>query len=123
MNDDEKPSGVKNATILMALGGIILIYSGCQFYYFFIISAILLSPLFGISLIVLGILSLCASLPIWQQNVWATKLIIGIGIAVCGTFAIFGIYLGLYLGIIVFALWYYAALDYTRKSLTNKPTE
>jgi uncharacterized membrane protein HdeD (DUF308 family) len=119
LNDVEKPSGVKNATILMALGGIIIIYTGCQFYYFFIISAILLSPLFGISLIVLGILSLCASLPIWQQKVWATRLIIGIGIAVCGTFVIFGFYLI----IVFFALWYYAALDYTRKSLTNKPTE
>jgi uncharacterized membrane protein HdeD (DUF308 family) len=123
LNDVERPSGVKNATILMALGGIILIYSGYQFYYYFTISVILVSPLFGISLIVLGVLSLCASLVIWQQKVWATKLIAGIGIAVCGTFAIFGIYLGFYLGIIVFALWYYAVLDYTRKGLTNTPTE
>ena len=93
MNEIEKPSGVKNATILMALGGIILTYSGCQFYYYFTISVILLSPFFGISLIVLGIFSLCASLPIWQQKVWVTRLIIGIGIAVCGTFAIFGFYI------------------------------
>jgi hypothetical protein len=119
LNDVEKPSGVKNATILMALGGIILIYSGCQFYYFFIISAIPFFPLLGISLIVLGILSLCASYPIWIQKLWTTKLTTGIGIAVCGTFAIFGFYLI----IIFFALWYYAVLDYIKKGLPSKPTE
>lgn len=119
MNDAEKPSGVKNATILVALGGIILIYSGYQFNHFFIIWAIPLSPLFGISLIVLGILSLCTSLPIWQQKLWATKLTTVIGVAVCGTFVIFGFYLV----IIFFALWYYAVLDFIKKGLPSKPTE
>ncbi len=116
MNDVERSSGVKNATILMVLGGLILIYTGYQ------VSTILpnsFHPLFGILMIVFGILSLCAGLPIWLQKSWARTIIIGIGIAVCGTLVIFGYYLI----IIFFAPWYWAAIDYIRPSRADQPPD
>ena len=94
----------------MALGGIVLLYFGYQLYHFSII--LLLHPIFGILIIVLGILSLCASLPIWLQKSWATKAVAGVGIAVCATHAIFGYYLM----IAFFGLWYWAVTDYIKKS-------
>ncbi len=106
------PSGVKNATILMVLGGLFLVYTGFQIYYFAITDPYTFHPLFGILMMVFGIVSLCASLPIWRQKSWAKTTVTGIGIAICGTFLIFGYYLI----IVLFALWYWAVIDYIRTS-------
>lgn len=112
MNEVEKPPGVKNATILMVLIGLLLIYTGIQIYYFTITDPYTFHPLFGIFVIFFGIISLCASLPVWLQKSWAKTTVTGIGIAICGTFAIFGYYLV----IVFFALWYWAVTDYIRTS-------
>lgn len=121
MNDVERPSGVKNATILMVLGGAFHIYLGYWSYHINLSywSYPIMFPfqmIAGTLMIVLGILTFTASLAVWQQKSWASKTIAGIGVASCVTLIIFGYYLM----IIVVALIYKAAIDHTR---TGRVTE
>lgn len=117
MNTVERPSSVRNATILMVLGGLLLIYSGYQVYYFSITTPFAYSPIFGIFSLVLGIISLCTSLPVWLQKSWAATIVAGIGIVVCGAHII----LGYYLVVVVYAPWYWAAYDYVQQSTAAQP--
>ncbi|MFW9982756.1 MAG: hypothetical protein ACFFE3_12685 [Candidatus Thorarchaeota archaeon] len=96
-----------------------LIYTGYQTYQLSIIIPLFFHPLFGILLLVFGIVSLCTSLPVWQQKPWTTTIITGIGIAVCGALVLFGGFLLVFF----FGPWYWAAIDYIRKSQRTGPTK
>jgi uncharacterized membrane protein HdeD (DUF308 family) len=112
LNDVERPSGVRNAAILMVLGGLLLIYTGYMVYYYSIVTPYAFSPIFGIFIFVLGIVSLCSSVPVWLQKSWVVSIVAGIGVIVCAAHIIFGYYLV----VVVFAPWYWAAYDYIRQS-------
>ena len=105
MNDVERQSGTRNATILMVFVGALHIYNG-----YFLLQVLVPDQwpdqtTFGTVTIVFGLLTFCASLIVWQQKSWATKIIAGIGIAVCGTLIISGFYL---MGVILAPIYYIA---------------
>ena len=66
-------------------------------------------------MIVLGILSLSTSLLVWLQNSWAMTMIVGIGLAVCATFLIFGFYTM----IVIFSVIYYIAWNQLRQEIED----
>ena len=96
----------------MVLMGAFHIYLGYHSYQFSIIFPNSFHTLVGTLMVVLGILSFCASLAVWLQNPWAPKIIAGVGGASCVTLVIFGYYLM----IIVVALISVAAIDHIRDS-------
>ena len=92
MNDDYRPSQVQNATILLILAGALHIYLG---YVSFQLSIMIPDPFqttIGTIMIIFGSLTFCASLVVWLQNAWATKLIAVVGVAACAAAAIFAYY-------------------------------
>ena len=111
LNTVERSSGVRNAAILLVLGGLLLIYSGSMVYYYSIVTPYAFSPIFGIFNILLGIVSLCTSLLVWLQKPWVVQMIAGIGIVVCAAHIIFGYYLV----VVFYAPWYWAAYDYVQQ--------
>jgi hypothetical protein len=115
LNDVERYSGTRNATILLILAGALLIYPGYQFYLMPIIMLPPFHPLFGIIMIGLGVLSCGTSLVVWFQISRATEVIAGVGIVVCGTL----ILSGFYLIIIVFAPLYYIARNQLRQEIKD----
>ncbi|MGY5872984.1 MAG: hypothetical protein RTV72_12110 [Candidatus Thorarchaeota archaeon] len=115
MNDVERYSGTRNATILMILAGALQIYSGYQFHQMAIIMTYPLHSIFGIFLIGLGVLSFGTSLVVWLQISWATEMIAGVGIAVCVTLIIFGFYLI----IVIFGSIYYIARNQLRQEIKD----
>ena len=115
MNDVERYSGTRNATILMIFTGALQIYSGYQFYQMAIIMPSPLHPIFGIIMIGLGALSFGTSLVVWFQISWATKMVTGVGIAVCGVLIIFGFYLI----IVIFGLIYCIARNQLKQEIKD----
>ncbi len=112
LNDVDRAPGVRNATILMILGGAIQIYSGYQLFQLSLIYSGTLSAIVGTLMVIFGLLSLSTSLLIWQQKPWVTKIVAGIGVAVCGSLII----LGYHLVVFFFAPLYWAVIDYIRNS-------
>ena len=118
MDDDYRPSQVQNATILLILAGALHIYLG---YVSFQLSIMIPNPFqttIGTIMIIFGTLTFCASLVVWLQKSWATKIIAGVGIAICGTLVILGYYL---FSIIVFAPIYWVAINWIRTSQPEIP--
>jgi len=105
LNISEMKLETRNATILMILVGALLIYTGYQFHLMTIIMPFPFHPIYGIFLIVFGVLSFCTSLVVLFRESWAPRMIAGVGIAVCVTQIIFGF---LY-PTVVFAAIYYIA--------------
>lgn len=105
MNDVEKQPGVRNATILMVLVGAFNIYLGYTSYQLSVVFPDPSQTVVGTVMIVFGLFTFCASLIVWLQKSWATKIIAGIGVAVCGTLIISGFYL---MGIILAPIYYIA---------------
>ena len=112
MNDADRSPEVRNATILMVLTGVFNIYTGYQFFQFPEILPNSFHTIIGTLMIVFGFLTFCASLAVWLQKTWATKIVAGVGVAVCATFILFGYYLA----ILLIVLLYGATIDYIRKS-------
>lgn len=110
MNEVERYSRVRNATILMVLGGLLLIYTGYQFIQIFIVIPYPPNFIHGVLMIIFGILTLCTSLPVWIQKTWAPTAVKGLSILVCGTLVLFGFLIP----VAVFALCYWVALDYMK---------
>lgn len=119
MNDVEKPSGVRNATILMALAGAFQLYSGCWSFQFSVMHPIYSLIIVGTIMVVSGFLSLFVSLAIWMQKSWAAKAVACIGIAVCVSLP----FLGYYLIFFFFALWYWAIIEYIRAGRVAQPLD
>ncbi|MFX1578087.1 MAG: hypothetical protein ACFFBJ_00425 [Promethearchaeota archaeon] len=117
MKDAEKPSGVKNATILMIIGGAIQIYSAYGLFQISLIYPSFASTIVETIMIVTGLLSLCVSLAIWKQKSWAASAVACIGIAFCGTLPFFGYYLIIF----VFGPLYWAVIDYIRAGRVAQP--
>ena len=112
MSDGERSSKVRNATILMVLAGVFNIYLGYESY---LLALAILHPLlmtFGTLMMVFGLLPSCASLIVWLQKSWATKMIAGVGAANC----VILIISGYYLMIIFVAIIYWLAIDQLRKA-------
>jgi hypothetical protein len=111
LNNGERSSEVRNATILMVLAGVLNICFGYQSY--LLALAILNSLLmtFGTLMMVFGLLPSCASLTVWLKKSWATKVIAGVGAANC----VILIMSGFYLMVILFAPIYWLAIDQLRK--------
>ncbi len=105
LNISEMKLGTRNATIIMILVGVLLIYTGYQFHQIAIIMPYPLHSIYGTFLIVFGVLSFCTGLVVFFRKSWAPGMIAGVGIAVCVTQIIFGFYLI----IVVFAAIYYIA--------------
>ena len=110
MNDVERQSGIKNATILMVLGGAFHLYFGYASYQLSIVISNPFQVIVGTVLIVFGLLTFCASLIVWLQKSWATKIITGIGVAACATL----FFSGFYLMIIIVATIYGLAIKQFR---------
>ena len=115
MNDVERYSGTRNATILLIFTGAFQIYTGYQFYQMTIIMPSPFPSIFWIILIGLGALSFGTSLVVWLQISRATEIIAGVGIVVCGTLIISGFYLT----IVVFAPLYYIARNQLRQEIKD----
>ncbi|MFW9789488.1 MAG: hypothetical protein ACFFE2_07480 [Candidatus Thorarchaeota archaeon] len=106
------PSGVRNATALMVLEGAFHIYLG-----YWVLQFIGMLPMMfqfyviiGSVMIVLGLLVFAVSLAVWLQKSWATRAIIGTGVASCASLVIFGYYM-----ITIFIILIsYASIDYLR---------
>ncbi len=92
MNDVEKQSGTKNATILMVFGGAFQLYLGYTYYQLSLLLSWDFRTLIVSVLIVIGLLTFCVGLIVWLQKAWATKLIAVVGIAACAAAAIFAYY-------------------------------
>ncbi|MFW9843133.1 MAG: hypothetical protein ACFFEV_01005 [Candidatus Thorarchaeota archaeon] len=105
MNLSEMKLGTRNATIILILVGVLLIYTGYQFHQIAIIMHNPLQSTYGTFLIVFGALSFCTSLSVLFRKSWAPGMIVGVGVAVCVTQLVFGYYLI----IVVFAVIYYIA--------------
>lgn len=105
MNDVEKQAGTRNATILMVLVGANHLYLSYSSYQFSIIMSNPFQAIIGTVMLVFGVLTFYASLIVWQQKSWATKIIAGIGVAVCGTLIISGFYL---MGVILAPIYWFA---------------
>ncbi len=117
MNDVDRPSEVQKATILLILTGALHIYHGYTSFQFSIIFPDPFQSIIGTFMIVFGFLTFCTSLIVWLQKSWATKLIAGIGIVICGTLIILGYYL---FSIIVFAPIYWVAIKWIRTSQSTE---
>ncbi|MCK4566606.1 MAG: hypothetical protein KAU48_04775 [Candidatus Thorarchaeota archaeon] len=117
MNDVYRPSEVQKATILLIFAGALEIYLGLQTLQFSLIIPNPILMIVGTFMPVFGLFTLCASLIVWLQKPWATKIIAGIGIAVFMTLVLFGYYL---ISIILFAPIYWITINWIR---TSKPTE
>ncbi|MGY5880758.1 MAG: hypothetical protein RTV31_10930 [Candidatus Thorarchaeota archaeon] len=115
MNDIERYSGTRNATILMILTGALQIYTGYQFHQIAIIMTDPIPSIFGTFMIGFGVLSFGTSLVVWLQISRATDLIAGVGIAVCVTLILFGFYLI----IIIFGSIYYIARNQLRQEIKD----
>ena len=115
MNDVERYSGTRNATILLIFAGALLIYSGYQFYQMAIMIPYPFPNIFWIIMIGLGVLSCGTSLVVWFQISRATEIIAGVGIVVCGTL----ILSGFYLIIVVFGPLYYIARNQLRQEIKD----
>ena len=115
MNDVERYSGTRNATILLILTGAIQIYSGYQFLQIAIIMRYPPHSIFGIFMIGFGVLSFGTSLLVWLQNSRAAEMISGVGIAVCVTLIIFGFYTI----VIIFGFIYYIARNQLRQEIKD----
>ena len=115
MNDIERYSGTRNATILMILTGALQIYTGYQFHQIAIIMTDPFPSIFGTFMIGFGVLSFGTSLVVWLQISRATDLIAGVGIAVCVTLILFGFYLI----IIIFGSIYYIARNQLRQEIKD----
>ena len=115
MNDVERYSGTRNATILLILAGALQIYSGYQFYLMTIIMPYPFPNIFWIIMIGLGVLSCGTSLVVWFQISRATEIVAGVGIVVCGTLIISGFFTT----IVVFAPLYYIARNQLRQEIKD----
>ncbi len=105
MTDEDRPSGTKNATILMFIAAALHIYFG---FTNFQLSVIIPNPFqifVGTIDIVIGLLTLCASGLVWLQNYWAVKITAVVGIAACAAAVIFGYYMMI---ILIAPLYWYA---------------
>ena len=116
LNDVEKQTGTRNATIMMVFVGALHIYNGFVFYLGSIIFPYPSQTIVAPVMIVFGLLTLCASLIVWLQKPWATKVITVVGVAVCGTLLLTGFYL---MGIILAPIYWFA-IKWIR---TSQPTE
>ena len=118
MDDVGRSLEVRNVAIFMVFAGVIHILGG-YFIYQFISFPGSFHTIIGMLMMVFGFLTFCSSLTVWLQKSMATKVIAGVGIAICVPFIIFVVYFL----VAISSLLYATKLDYTRKSLTNKPTE
>jgi len=116
LNDVEKQSGTKDATILMVFGGVFLLYLGITMFQLSIIIPNPFQTIPGIVMVVLGLLTFCVSLVIWLQKSWVIKIISVVGVSVCVTLFIFGYF---YM-IIIIASIHWFAIKWIR---TSQPTE
>lgn len=117
MNDIEKQYGTRNATILMILAGLLHILFGYQSYQLFTAFPDSFLIIAGTSMMIFGVITLCTGLVVWLQRPWATRVIAGVGIAVCANLIVFGFYLM----IIIFAPIFWVARSQLRQ--VNKRTE
>lgn len=117
MNDVYRPSEVQKATILLIFAGALEIYLGLQTFQFSLIIPNPILTIVGTLMPVFGLLTFCASLIVWLQKPWATKIIAGIGISVFMTLVLFSYYL---IAIILFAPIYWITINWIR---TSQPTE
>ncbi|MBE0526800.1 MAG: hypothetical protein IH631_07645 [Candidatus Thorarchaeota archaeon] len=62
-------------------------------------------------MILFSALTFCTSLIVWLQKSWATKIIAGVGIAICPVLVIFGVYLM----IIIIAPIHWVAINQIRR--------
>ena len=113
MNDVDRPSEVQKATILLIFAGALEIYLGLQTFQFSLIIPDPILTIVGTTMPVYGVLTFCASLIVWIQKSWATKMLAGVGIVVCATLVILGYYL---IAIILFAPIYWIAIKWVRTS-------
>jgi hypothetical protein len=111
--DVNKSSEVQKATILIILTGALEIYLGYQSIQLSLIFSNFIQAVFGAIMPVFGLLTLCASLIVWLQNSWATRIITFLGVAVCATLIIFGFYL---IAIVLFTPLYWVAINWIRTS-------
>jgi hypothetical protein len=111
LNNGERPSKVRNATILMVLAGVFNIYLGSQSYLLALAIPNSLLMVSGTLIMVFGLLPSCASLIVWLKKSWAIKMIAGVGMANCVIFIIFGYYLMAFF----IAPIYWFAIDQLRK--------
>ena len=112
LNDANKSSDVRNAAILLILAGSLQLYFSYSLFQLPIIFPDPFRMIMGTTMLVLGILSFCASLSVWLEKPWAESSIVVVGVTTC----VFLIIIGYYLMIVVFAILYYAALDAIRTS-------
>lgn len=112
LNDVDRSSEIRNAIILIVVGGVFQIYLGSQSYLLSLIIPDSFHTLFGTLMIVYGILSLCASLTVWLQKSWATITIAGVCVASCVTLIVFAYYMIIF----IVAPIYGAAIDQLRTS-------
>ena len=115
MNDVERYSGTRNATILMILTGALLITAGYQFYQMTTMMPYPFPNIFWIIMIGLGVLSFSTSLVVWFQISRATEMISGVGIVVCVTLILFGFYTI----IVIFGPIYYIARNQLRQEIKD----
>ena len=118
MGDVGRSLEIRNLTILMVFAGAIHILGGYYIYQFISFPGSFHTEI-GILMIVFGFLTFCSSLAVWLQKSRATKVIAGVGVAICVPFIIFVSY---FLTLIA-ALLYATRLDYTRTSRVTKPSE
>jgi hypothetical protein len=116
MNIDSRSSEVRNATILVFFGGVFQIYLGYQSYLLSIELPHSFLMIVSILMLVLGALSFCASLPVWLLKSWATKIVAGVGVAICVSYILFGYYLM----VVIPAIIYWVAI---RQLRTSRVTE
>ena len=107
MIDVNKPPEVQKATILMIITGAFNTYSGFAFFQNYVFF-----PVLGTIMIVFGFLTFCASLIVWLQYSWATKLLAIFGVVFCVALVIFAAWL---MGFILAAI-YWVAINWIRTS-------
>jgi uncharacterized membrane protein (DUF2068 family) len=112
VNDFVKPSGTRNTTILLILLGLLDISLGYQSVQFSLIMSSSILMIVAALMIVFGVLTFCASLVVWLQKSWATKVIAGVAVATCVTLIIFGYYT---ITFIVFAPLYWLGIHWIGK--------
>jgi len=111
LNYGERSSEVRNAAILMVFGGVFNISFGSQSYLLALVIIESFLMIIAAIMMVFGLLNFCASLIVWLQKSWATKIITGVGAANC----VILIILGYYLMVFLFAPIYWFAIDQLRK--------
>ncbi len=119
MDNVERSSKVRNATILMVLGGALQIYLSYWSFQFSIIYPHPMHIVIGTLMIVTGTLSFCVGLAIWLQKSWAATAVASIGVAVCGTL----LFLGYYLIIFLFGPLYWVVIDHIRAGRVAQPLD